>query len=195
MDRYNARRGKEDEPPCPQVELHHPTRIGMRRELLGLPDGFAIRILDLPGLKYVPAEGNSRVIRERAKQALCLVLYNSAEVNPKLQAELLEQVAEQVKELGGSPARMLFVLNRIDVFLQDLTGKQNEEEFVHRTTLAIRSILKKALPEYEEEIARIEPLKLSTLPALLAQRVLDRTGTERMAAGQTSRRPDPRFRP
>lgn len=70
---------------------------------------------------------------------------------------------EQVRELRGSPARMLFVLNRIDEFLRDFDGGSQARTFVAETTATIRDAVAAALPEYEEVARQITPLPLSTL--------------------------------
>ena len=83
-------------------------------------------------------------------------------------AKLLDEVVEQVKELGGSPARMLFVLNRIDVFRTDKDWPESEERFVQRTEKDIKAKLADYLPEYTDEIENVQIVKLSALPALLS---------------------------
>ena len=72
-------------------------------------------MLDLPGLSYVGDESNMEVIKQ-CREALCLVTYNSQETDPQKIKTLLLQVVEEVKGLGGAPKRMLFILNKIDVF-------------------------------------------------------------------------------
>ncbi|MDW8241417.1 MAG: dynamin family protein [Acidobacteriota bacterium] len=155
------------EPPaCPRSELEYPTYLGNHPELLDLPKCCRFRILDLPGLKYVGDESNSRVIRE-SREALCFVTYNSYETDPVKQARLLEQVVDQVKELGGSPARMLFILNRIDALrLDDKEWPHNETAFVTRMKDEITKTLAARLPEYANSITNLCIVRLSTLPAL-----------------------------
>jgi hypothetical protein len=184
MTAYNNLRDKPGEPACPLIELYYPTRLGGDPRLLGLPGGFVFRILDLPGLKYVGDEGNSSVIRQACKEALCLVLYDSAQVDPRKKQILLEQVADQVRELGGSPARMLFVLNRIDVFGQNIGGQAEEEEFVRETEQGIRGILLNKLPGNDSYIRRLKPVKLSAKPGLLALVAKTHTGNDRLQALQ-----------
>lgn len=160
----------------PIFEIQYPTWIGNHPEKLGLPTGCRFRLLDLPGMKFIGDESNLRVIREYVKEALCLVTYNSAETDPTRQKALLEQVVQEVKHLGGSPARMLFILNRIDEFAKDFKGQSNEEAFALRMTESIKKILADSLPEYSTDIAKISPLPLSTLPALFALRLRNGLG-------------------
>ena len=152
---------------CPQSTVYYPFRLVTEPGLLDLPEGTTVKIMDLPGLAHVGDEGNAEVIR-KSKEALCLVTYNSAETDKAKVASLLEEVVEQVKELGGSPARMLFILNRIDVFRDDKDWPESEAAFVSKTAQDIRLKLRQDLGEYEQEIDKIEIIKLSSLPALLA---------------------------
>lgn len=161
---------KEDEQTgvaCPQSTIYYPFRLVKESSLLDLPPGTTVKIMDLPGLAYVGDEGNAAVIRN-SRDALCLVTYNSAETDRYKVAKLLDEVVEQVKELGGSPARMLFVLNRIDVFRTDKDWPESEDRFVQRTEKDIKAKLADYLPEYTNEIENVQIVKLSALPALLS---------------------------
>nr|MBA3921128.1 GTPase [Nostocaceae cyanobacterium] len=94
--------------------------------------------------------------------------YNSAETDSQKVKSLLQEVVQQVKDLGGSPARMLFVLNRIDVFRADRNWPETEKRFVENAIRDIKKELTEYLKEYTEEIENIKVVKLSTWPALLA---------------------------
>lgn len=152
----------------PRIHITWPTNMGMRHEEFGLPRGARLTIIDLPGLKYVNDDLNGAVMREYARKALCFVAYNSLETDPRKQEALLRQVVDQVKQLGGSPARMLFVLNRIDAYRTDESPEESERAFTDRVTQQIRKAVKQALPEYAREAAAIEPVALSSEPALYA---------------------------
>ncbi len=167
MKKYNEKRGTSDEPPCPQIELEFPIRIGLDSDYVGIPKNYKFQVMDLPGFKFIGDEGNMKVIK-RCKESLCLVTYNSEETDGKKQDELLNEVINQVKSLGGSPARMLFVLNRIDAFRRDGNWEESEKEFVNKVTAKIKEKLSEALPEYEEDINNVRVIKLSSLPAYLS---------------------------
>jgi ABC-type dipeptide/oligopeptide/nickel transport system ATPase subunit len=161
---------KEDEQTgvaCPQSTIYYPFRLVKESSLLDLPPGTTVKIMDLPGLAYVGDKGNAAVIGN-SRDALCLVTYNSAETDRQKTAELLAEVVEQVKKLGGSPARMLFILNRIDAFRADRDWPESEERFVQRTERDIKAKLADYLPEYTDEIENVQMVKLSALPALLS---------------------------
>lgn len=153
---------------APRFLLRCPTRLGESYKSFGLPHGSRVILLDLPGLNHVGDEQNSEVIRKQIRQALCLVTYNSAEPDRKLAAAALEEVVRQVKELGGSPARMLFIANRIDVFLNDEDPETERSRFVERLTTDIRRRVAEELPERAEEASELAVIPLSTEPALFA---------------------------
>lgn len=152
----------------PECKVIWPTRMGLNSKKFGLPDGTKLQILDLPGLKYVNDEGNGAILKSKASEALCIVTYNSFETDPQKQEQLLSQVAQQVKGLGGSPARMLFVLNRIDAFLSDSDPATSEKRFTEHTNAQIRKKLTNVLPEYKDQISELEAFGFSSEPALFA---------------------------
>ena len=115
-------------------------------------------------------EGNADVIK-KCREALCIVTYNSSETDSQKVKSLLQEVVQQVKELGGSPARMLFTLNRIDVFRADKNWPETENRFFENTIRSIKNELTEQLKEYTEEIEKLEVVKLSTWPALLSLQI------------------------
>ncbi|MBD2497987.1 dynamin family protein [Nostoc sp. FACHB-280] len=169
MISYIDNREKQPNLACPQSTISYPFRL-IKESKLELPRGVKVRIMDLPGLAYVGDEGNSSVIKQ-CREALCLVTYNSAETDKEKVRSLLQEVVEQVKDLGGSPARMLFVLNRIDVFRADRNYPETENRFVENAIRSIKHELTEHLKEYTEDIEKLQVIKLSTWPALLALQI------------------------
>jgi GTPase SAR1 family protein len=165
----------------PRFDIKWPTDIGRRPGDFGLPAGARFRIVDLPGLKFIDDELNGAVMREYTQKSLCLVAYNSFETDSRKQNALLRQVVDQVKKLSGSPARMLFVLNRIDAYRTETDPLAKEREFTEHVTRQIRSGIREALPEFAAAADAIEPIPLSSEPALyavLAQRAADAEANE-----------------
>lgn len=154
---------------CPQSTITYPFRL-LKESQLQLPKGTKVSILDLPGLAYVGDQGNANVIKQ-CREALCIVTYNSAETDSQKVKSLLQEVVQQVKDLGGSPARMLFALNRIDVFRADRSWPESENRFVENTIRSIKNELTDQLREYTEDIEKLEVVKLSTWPALLSLQI------------------------
>ena len=154
---------------CPQSTIAYPFRL-LKESQLQLPPGTKVRILDLPGLAYVGDQGNANVIKQ-CREALCIVTYNSAETDSQKVKSLLQEVVQQVKDLGGSPARMLFALNRIDVFRADRSWPESENRFVEKAIRDIKNELTEQLKEYTEDIEKLKVVKLSTWPALLSLQI------------------------
>jgi hypothetical protein len=154
---------------CPQSIITYPFRL-LKESQLQLPKATRVRILDLPGLAYVGDQGNANVIKQ-CREALCIVTYNSAETDSQKVKSLLQEVVQQVKDLGGSPARMLFALNRIDVFRADRSWPESENRFVEKAIRDIKNELTEQLKEYTEDIENLKVVKLSTWPALLSLQI------------------------
>lgn len=154
---------------CPQSTIYYPFRL-VKESKLELPQGTRVKLLDLPGLAYVGDEGNTNVIKQ-CREALCIVTYNSAETDSQKVKSLLQEVVQQVKDLGGSPARMLFTLNRIDVFRADRNWPETENRFVENAICNIKNELTEQLREYTEDIDNLQVVKLSTWPALLSLQI------------------------
>ncbi|WP_138505719.1 dynamin family protein [Nostoc sp. PA-18-2419] len=169
MISYIDNRAKQPNLACPQSTIFYPFRL-LKESKLDLPQGTRVRILDLPGLAYVGDEGNANVIKQ-CREALCIVTYNSAETDSQKVKSLLQEVVQQVKDLGGSPARMLFALNRIDVFRADRNWPETENRFVENAIRSIKNELNEQLKEYTEEIENLQVVKLSTWPALLSLQI------------------------
>lgn len=174
MDRYNKNKNKGiNQLAPPEIELTYPLACFNNPELLALsslPKTTQFKLMDLPGLRNVQDSTNSGVI-EKCKDALCLVAYNMEETDETRRLELVDQVLGQVKTMGGSPARMLFVLNRIDVFRKDREWERYQNEHVTKTKSEISNILNKRLSEHSDIAGNLTYSLLSSLPALHAQRI------------------------
>lgn len=157
-----------ERPAPPEFIVRWPTRMGSRCAEFGIPEGADLTIVDLPGLKHINDDLTGGLVREQTREALSVVAYNAVETDPEKQESLLQEVVDQVKALGGSPARMLFVLNRIDAYLKDPDPEASEKQFTDHVTAQIRSEIQKELPEHTEEAEAIEPIPLSSEPALYA---------------------------
>jgi hypothetical protein len=101
---------------------------------------------------------------------------------------LLQEVVEQVKQLGGSPVRMLFVLNKIDVFRADGHWPQSENRVFENTIKSIKAELTESLPEYTEKIENLKVVKLSTWPALLSLQIQNNDDTYSVDACKKARK-------
>ena len=180
MDAYRELCKKNLETSAPHFELKYPTRIGYHAKDFGLPDNSSLRIIDLPGMKYASDDINLKLIADEATKALCLVTLNSEDTDDRKQDGLVKEVEARVKDLHGSPARMLFLLNRIDAFIRGKKkgGEERKKLYIEKTTTQIRNSIIEALPEYREQANEINLYPLSTIPALYAYRVLNNKGDD-----------------
>jgi len=170
----------------PKFTIYYPFRLFKEYEQ-DLPKGVKVKLLDLPGLSYVGDESNMEVIKQ-CRGALCLVTYNSQETDPQRVKSLLSQVVEEVKELGGSPERMLFILNKIDVFREDKNWVKSEKRFIEKTTRSIKKELTEQLREYTKAIENLKIIKLSTRPAFLSLELQSSDENRRIEASKQARK-------
>lgn len=154
-----------------RFEIDWPIRMILEAGTFGLPDETELTILDLPGLNSATDERNRAVIADNIGQALCLVAYDCGETDGRKQELLLNQVVQQVMALRterSSVDRMLFLLNKADVFLKDEDPDRSLGAFRTRVTIQLREKLLKELKENREQIEQIEPIELSPEAALWA---------------------------
>lgn len=174
MDIFNENKGV-NQPEPPHIEITYPIACFNNKGLLPLskiPESTKFKLMDLPGLRNTQDIANSEVIK-KCKDALCLVAYNMEETDEQRRSELVEQVLEQVKNMGGSPARMLFILNRIDAFNKDQEPERRREEHVRKVKTEIRDLLHRELGELRESgiLDNLSYSRLSALPALYVQSI------------------------
>lgn len=170
MNSYNQHREDANPPEFPKIELDYPITCFLDKSLLGLhglPETTQFKLLDLPGLKNTGDTLNKEVIKY-CREALCLVTYNMAETDPIKRQALIQEVLIQVKAMGGSPNRMLFVMNRIDVYDQDHNAASRKDEAISKALTEIKAVLTRGLPEYKEQINQLNYSRLSSLPGLYA---------------------------
>ena len=186
MDAFNKAK-QERELHSPVIELTYPiacfsSNAGMM-DLSSLPPQTQFQVMDLPGKRNQDDKINSAVI-QNCRHALSIVTYDMAQTDEKLRQTLIQEVLEQVKLMGGSPARMLFALNRVDVFRKDHDWEYREKEAAEQTIEEIKKILHERLPEHRHTLESLSYSKLSSLPALLAWQMNATEGEQRIIAAE-----------
>lgn len=178
MDSYNQCRHEQNPPAYPKIDVYYPISYFLNTELnaMGLPTTTRFRLLDLPGLKNSTDELNKEVFKE-CKEALCLVTYDMAETDPEKRKNLINEVLTQIKSMGGALNRMLFVLNRIDVYDKDREAERRKNEIEQTVLAEIKTVLVKNLPEYKHLVNDICFSRLSSLPALYAMQLIQGKST------------------
>ena len=167
--RYDGQKDTENPPAPPKVTLGYPLTSLRKNEMLNIPEFVDVRLLDLPGRESIRDVQNTDVIKGGTRQALGVILYNAQETDKDKQQELLKDLAKQVRDLGGSPARMLFVLNRIDERRKnDDWSPTEQQKFADGIETRIRTILASTLQGYHSEIDELKIVPFSAGAALLA---------------------------
>ena len=178
MDAFNKAKAQK-ELPSPVIELTYPIACFFPHagllNLQNLPLQTRFQIMDLPGKNNQDDQINGAVI-QNCQKALSIVTYNMEETDEKLRKALMEEVLEQVKLMGGSPARMLFALNRIDVFRKDHEWESRTQDATKQTIDEIKEIISKRLSEHSQSVERLSYGKLCSLPALFAWQMKTTTG-------------------
>ncbi len=172
MDGY--RRLRESNPDSPMLHIHiqYPIRFGLSSAFEGLSSGFQLRIVDIPGFRHISDSYHLNIIRNEVEKALSIVTYNSEDPDSDKQFKLLDEVVRQINNNGGSPSKMMFVLNRIDVFKRDQDWELQTQAFIKNTKDKIKAIVKTAFPQYKEKTDHFNVCSLSTYPALCACKAL-----------------------
>jgi len=113
MRSYNDER-KNREYVAPQITAHVPLLPACDASLLGLPNGIAVELIDLPGLKSVQDRTNLATIQKQVNKAFSLVALDYMQVDDKHRKCLLEELKKVVEYLQGRTDSMIFILNRVD---------------------------------------------------------------------------------
>jgi len=132
MHSYHEAR-KKREYVAPQITVFVPLLPACDPSLLGLHQGVAVELIDLPGLKSVQDQTNLAIIQKQVNKAFSLVALDYGQVDDKQRERLLEELKRVVEYLQGSTDSMIFILNRVDLRgkddlpLQERINKLREE--------------------------------------------------------------------
>ena len=113
MRSYNDER-KNREYVAPQIAAHVPLLPACDASLLGLPNGIAVELIDLPGLKSVQDRTNLATIQKQVNKAFSLVALDYMQVDDDHRKRLLEELKKVAECLQGRTDSIIFILNRVD---------------------------------------------------------------------------------
>ena len=99
---------------APNVTAFVPLLPVCDSNLLSLPPGVGVELIDLPGLKSIQDLDNLKVIQEKVRKAFSLVTLDYMQVDDEHRKPLLEELKLVVQYLQGRSDSMIFVLNRVD---------------------------------------------------------------------------------
>ncbi|RUT03457.1 hypothetical protein DSM106972_050960 [Dulcicalothrix desertica PCC 7102] len=96
MRPYHDTREKRD---CmaPRVTAYIPLLPVSDENLLGLPQGVGVELIDLPGLKSIQDRDNIKVIQEKVHKAFSVVALDYLQVDDKHRKRLLEELKKVVE--------------------------------------------------------------------------------------------------
>lgn len=172
-DVFKAWREAPEGVQAPEIHVEAPLRVG-DPQVLGLPMGARVRLLDLPGLKFVGDEKNAAVFRAEVSRGLCILVANAEDTDPVKREACIGQIVDQIKELRATPARVLFVGNRIDAFLKNQRDNPNaKDEWLSAVSSGARKALNAVFPEHQAAIDQLTILPLSSMPACRAVALRD----------------------
>lgn len=95
---------------APQVTAHVPILPAVDSNLLGLPEGIDVELIDLPGLKSIQDKDNLQVIQQQVHKAFSLVALDYMQVDDRHRKRLLEELKRVVEYLQGRTDSMIFIL-------------------------------------------------------------------------------------
>lgn len=113
MQQYHrARRQREYN--APQITASLPLLPACIPNLLDLPTGIGIEIIDLPGLKSFQDRTNLTIIQQQVNKAFSLVALDYLQVDDTHRQKLLQELKQVVEYSQSRTDSMVFILNRVD---------------------------------------------------------------------------------
>jgi predicted GTPase len=170
-------------PAPPEVTIEMPFLDFHTKDWLDLPDFLNVKLLDLPGREAIEDLKNQNVIDGGLRNALGIITYHASQAVKGADEELLKEVADQVHAMGSSPARLLFVLNRVDE-LRKSWDKNRLEDYVAEKTAKIKQVLKQRLPGNHAQIDKLIVVPFSSEVALLGSLLRKASGEQRAVIGR-----------
>lgn len=113
MHSYHDAR-KKREYVAPQITAQVSILPACNSSLLGLPNGIAVELIDLPGLKSVQDRTNLATIQKQVNKAFSLVALDYMQVDDDHRKRLLEELKKVAECLQGRTDSIIFILNRVD---------------------------------------------------------------------------------
>jgi GTPase SAR1 family protein len=98
---------------APNVQIRCRTLLGQQTDLLQLPQGVGLEIIDLPGIREVDDAANLKIVQEVLKKTVLTVVLGYEHTSEKQIQPLLTEVGEMINLFGNS-SNLFFVLNKVD---------------------------------------------------------------------------------
>lgn len=100
----------------PHVTVKAPLLPGAWQRLLGLPDSISFEVVDLPGLNSTNSDdANLALIQQQNADAFRLMVLDYTQTDDNKRDALLKNMTDVVRDMGGRPDAILFVLNKFNL--------------------------------------------------------------------------------
>jgi hypothetical protein len=156
--------------PPPDFLIHMPLRIG---GYLGTADNvrpYRHRHIDLPGIKELSGDTNVALLEECRRGVIMVVMDASQVNNQKLVAQTLDELCAVVNKVDSHPRRMIFILNKMDVFKTQSRAAAGAMEFVEEARQLIEAKLRRHFGEdFLSRHDELTVIPMSALAGVLAQ--------------------------
>ncbi|MFH1117770.1 MAG: dynamin family protein [Pseudomonadota bacterium] len=114
MTLYHGAENKSEVVP-PRIRVEGPLLPVVWHELIGLPGGVGLEVVDLPGLKNIQNRATLKLIQDRVLRSFSVVVLDYSQTDDGKRKDLLVELKRVVEELRGRTDTMMFVLNRVDL--------------------------------------------------------------------------------
>jgi GTPase SAR1 family protein len=98
---------------APNIQIRCRTLLGQQTDLLQLPPGVSLEIIDLPGIREVDDAANLKIVQNVLKKTVLIVVLGYEHTSEKQIQPLLTEVGEMINLFGNS-SNLFFVLNKVD---------------------------------------------------------------------------------
>ncbi|MDR0706218.1 MAG: dynamin family protein [Planctomycetaceae bacterium] len=98
---------------APNIQIRCRTILGQQTDLLQLPAGVGLEIIDLPGIREVDDAANLKSVQNVLKKTVLTVVLGYEHTSEKQIQPLLKEVSEMITLFGNS-SNLFFVLNKVD---------------------------------------------------------------------------------
>ena len=101
----------------PEINVHCQLRWQTNKDILGLPDGVDVELLDLPSVKTLTDEKNIRVIQEKLAKSMCVIAIDFIGVDDTIIQRMLDELKDVVA-MSNKKDPLLFIVNKVDFATQ-----------------------------------------------------------------------------
>ncbi|GHT23241.1 hypothetical protein FACS189419_06940 [Planctomycetales bacterium] len=169
---YHKKRQEHSNILAPKVQIKTRLLLAQKRDLLQLPEGLNLEIIDLPGIKAVDDAANIKVIQETLKKAVLLVVLNYDETADDRMNKLLDDVGEVTKTFQSTES-VFFILNKVDRW-------EKGDKAISQKIAELREKIQAKIQQNDVVIAPMSALRLSLFQTGLGYPVTENLTDEQL---------------